>query len=239
MKVGSLLLLLFHSFEGDCNRVRRIAFYRRVKEAKLNSSKFANPVRIASDFSSADQPLNLFSSQEGRPGSTEFIGSQDCAVLSSQQSSSAIPAQIQSELLEPSPPVVDVTANDPFAEYFSDSPDGQISVPDWITQKYFQPAAISSEESLESSADSNSSCQEEDSSRETPFLPFGELIGYRFPEEAAEALDLLFEKRCSTLESQAGPTYETCKHVLAECTVGSRTFRAFGKLVCVHFKTVK
>ena len=54
------------------------------------------------------------------------------------------PVQILSPV-QASQSAVDMNGNnlqaeeDSFAEYFSDSPDGLISVPDWIIQKYFQP----------------------------------------------------------------------------------------------------
>ena len=156
-----------------------------------------------------------------------------------QQPSPFVPVQTQS--LQPTLPFLDCNQNiqieedasDPFAEYFSDSPDGLISVPDWIMQKYLHPQVNSEGANCaDFSSDNRSSSQEANLAVETPYLPFDELIGYQFPEEASEALDLLFEKKsCYRNLDQAGPKYETCKYVLAECQVGSRTFKAFGKTV--------
>ena len=154
------------------------------------------------------------------------------APATSQQSSS-YPVRITSPV-EPNLLSFDINGNsvqaeeDPFAEYFSDSPDGLISVPDWVTQKYFQPEVSTGSVECLDFCDNDDSSQPEKA--DTPFLPFDKIIGYNYPEEAAVALDLLFEDRCS----ESGPKYEFCKYVLAEVQVGSQTFQAFGEFLLFY-----
>ena len=185
-----------------------------------------------------DVPLNFaFPSEEdtvaqGVPDNPANMVAQGSATPSSQPLMSTCPAQMQSEVLLPSRPMVDnhVTANDPFAEYFSDSPDGQISVPDWIIQKYFRPVVkgYDSMECSDLSGDgNNASTGINKVATATPFLPFDKIIGYNFPEEASIALDLLCEERREGNEAER--RYETRKYVLAEVEVGSQVFQALGK----------
>ena len=154
---------------------------------------------------------------------------QNPAPVTSQEPSS-FPVRITSPV-EPNLSAFDINGNsvqaeeDPFAEYFSNSPDGLISVPNWVTQKYFQrEVSTDSVECLDFSDNDDSSQLEK---VDTPFLPFDRIIGYNYPEEAAVALDLLFEDR----RNESGPKYETCKYVLAEVQVGSQTFQAFGEFL--------
>ena len=146
---------------------------------------------------------------------------------------SFVPPDMRAELLEPRQPVFysngSITADgDPFAEYFSDSPDGQISIPDWIIQKYFEPA-VGSENSSEcidlSNDDDSSWTQGTTSTLPTRFLPFDKIIGCSYPEEAAIALDWLYEDRQG---SEPNPKYETQNYVLAEVEVGSQIFQGLG-----------
>ncbi|CAG7785342.1 unnamed protein product, partial [Allacma fusca] len=59
-----------------------------------------------------------------------------------------------------------------------------------------------------------------------PYLPFDELIGYHFPEEAADGLQVLFKGR-----EEPGPKYETDRFVIATITVSNHVFQAMGSSV--------
>ena len=133
---------LFDSFFGDNSSQQRVAYYQRLKEAKQFGSAVATTQRGYVPFDSIFASPSSFNVAEA-PGNPVTV-SQGLATAYSQSASSSFPAQTQSELRGLSLPVGDdhsETEADPFAEYFSDSADGSISVPEWITQKYFQPAS--------------------------------------------------------------------------------------------------
>ena len=112
---------------------------------------------------------------------------------------------------------------DPFAEYFSTCDDGSIKVPPWLN-KYLDDIKTTDLEKEQQHCDRNECCLSTESKTETPFLPFDEIIGYEYPQEAGLALGLLFEGR-----QEPQPMYDTTKYVLCEVVVGSQVFLGLGK----------